>query len=642
MRVALVQQGVWDMALESMPLAAGYLKAVAMTDDVLSASTDVTIHNFGGGDTVGEMARRIFGGADVPDVMGFSVLGWNYRAFGLLSETFKQVNPRGVVVFGGNHVANQGRRVLRSFPEVDIVVDGEGETVFRELLHALVGERWRHALPTIEGITFRGRNGRAVTTRARERIVELDTIPSPFLTGAIPMVGDDGRFKYDVALMETNRGCPYKCSFCYWGGAIGQKVRSFSRARLRQELEYLARHEVETVVLCDANFGLLPQDLAFVDDLIDVRNRHGYPRFLETSWAKNKSKTFYSIVKVMSDHGLRSSFTLALQTLDDATLSQMHRTNMRLNEWEDLAEWLESEGLDCYAELIWGAPGETVESFLAGYDRLATRVSRIAVYPMLIIPNTRYATEREQHGLVTVRGDHDDFEYVVSHATMTVAENEYVQRFLFWARTVAENMFFRFIFAPLRRLANMSQSEVLLSLARWFEDCDEPAAAPLKASRARIGDPAIVPHVLHYLYSEPAIPHLLRAWWDEAISPLVAADHRALIDDVFEYDSATRPVYAPPGTPHPDLAVVDVGGTPYYVAHHRFAYDVPAIHAALKRDAEHIDVRPQPYEVTLYYKVGFHEQLDNHEMTRQYLGIPEPDVYREARAHLRDRDVVTL
>ena len=51
----------------------------------------------------------------------------------------------------------------------------------------------------------------------------------PFLTGAIPMVDAAGNFLYDVGMLETNRGCPYSCSFCYWGGATGQKVRSFSR-----------------------------------------------------------------------------------------------------------------------------------------------------------------------------------------------------------------------------------------------------------------------------------------------------------------------------------------------------------------------------------------------------------------------------
>ncbi|WP_434447386.1 radical SAM protein [Lentzea sp. E54] len=159
------------------------------------------------------------------------------------------------------------------------------------------------------------------------------------------------------------------------GGATGQRIRAFSRERLRAELELFAKHKVHTIVLCDANFGILPIDAEFIDDMIEVRNQYGYPRALETSWAKNKSKLFFDIVRRMKEAGMRSSFTLALQTLSEDTLKTMNRHNMKVNEWEDLARWLDQEGLDCYAELIWGAPGETVESFMEGYDRLSRHMS---------------------------------------------------------------------------------------------------------------------------------------------------------------------------------------------------------------------------------------------------------------------------
>lgn len=178
---------------------------------------------------------------------------------------------------------------------------------------------------------------------------------------------------------------------------------------------------MHTVVLCDANFGLLPSDAEFVEDLIATRDRYGFPQALETSWAKNKSKIFYEIVRTTARAGMRSSFTLALQTLSDSALDAMNRRNMKVNEWEDLAEWLSQEGLDCDAELIWGAPGETVESFADGYDRLSKYVSRIAVYPLLL-PNTDYAEKKQEYGIVSVRGDDDDFEYVLAHQTMTFAE----------------------------------------------------------------------------------------------------------------------------------------------------------------------------------------------------------------------------
>jgi radical SAM superfamily enzyme YgiQ (UPF0313 family) len=225
--IGLVQQSAWDLPIDSMPLAAGYMKAVLDADPDLGPETDVRIHNLRGGWPIMQMARMIFGDGEIPDVLAFSVLGWNYRNFACLAELYKQLEPDGVTVFGGNHVSNQGRKVFRECPSVDIVVNGEGELTFRDLTAALLTDRREPHLPGIPGLSFRSpEDGSCVTTSERDRIDNLDVIPSPFLTGAIPLLDRDGHFPYEFALLETNRGCPYTCSFCYWGGATGQRVRS--------------------------------------------------------------------------------------------------------------------------------------------------------------------------------------------------------------------------------------------------------------------------------------------------------------------------------------------------------------------------------------------------------------------------------
>ncbi|GGO19391.1 hypothetical protein GCM10011574_44800 [Microbispora bryophytorum] len=414
----------------------------------------------------------------MPDVLAFSVLGWNVRQFGALAETFKQVNPKGTVIFGGNHVSNQAERTLRQWPVVDVIVNGEGELTFVDLLSHIADGRTD--LADVAGISYRDADGSVRTTAERARIEDLDIISSPILNGVLPLHNDTGAFRYDVALLETNRGCPYHCSFCYWGGAVGQRVRSFSRGRLRAELEALARSGAETVVLCDANFGILRADLEFVEDLVEVRRRYGYPRALESSWAKNKSKTFYEIVDIMRREGIRSSFTLALQTLSDDALATMNRTNMKINAWKDLTERLSADGMDIYAELIWGAPGETPESFLKGYDELARHVSRIAAYPLILLPNTDYVERKDLYGFVTIRGDRDDFEYVLANKDMTLRQNLSMQRFLFWARLLAENLVLRHVFPALRAVGGRRQSEVILSIADHVEG-RQGAGAQLRA-----------------------------------------------------------------------------------------------------------------------------------------------------------------
>ena len=139
-------------------------------------------------------------------------------------------------------------------------------------------------------------------------------------------------------------------------------MHSFSRERLREELEFFGRKRIQNICLCDSNFGMLAADQTFLEDFIATRSQHRFPHALTTSWAKNKGKLFYDIVRTMRQAGLSADFTLAIQTLDPDALRSSRRQNMAINKFEDLCEWLHNEGLGAYAEMIWGLPGETYDS----------------------------------------------------------------------------------------------------------------------------------------------------------------------------------------------------------------------------------------------------------------------------------------
>jgi radical SAM C-methyltransferase len=631
-RITIVQQGAWDAPLPTMPLAAGYLRAVAEANPAISSRAEVRIENLPGGGDLRAAAVRLFSDS-VPDVIAFSVLGWNQRTFGELARTYKQLRPDGLVIFGGNHVSHQASRVFSLFPDVDIVVNGEGERTFEELLLWWIEGAPRSQLHDVRGISFReSTNGlisesvQVVVTPDRPRCEDLDSLPSPFLSGAIPLTDDAGRFPYDVALMETNRGCPYKCSFCYWGGAIGARVHEFSRERLREELELLGSHGVESVVLCDANFGMRSSDLRFVEDFIEVRNALGAPRYLEASWTKNKSDTFFEIVSLMKAEGLSSSFTLALQSLDGPTLEGMARRNMQLNEWTDVATFLRDQDLECYAELIWGAPGESPESFFAGYDALARVVPRIAVYPLLVIPNTSYDERRAEYGLVTVRGTDDDFEYVLSHDTMTAQENLEVQRVVFWARVLAENALLRWCWPALELIPGLTQSGAIRAFADRVDRSELLFAEDVRSYFRPFADSTSIGAALRCIHSRPAEALVLfETWWEQDILARAKPESLAFLRSVFRFDWLTRPVYVEPGTREP-LPVEEIGGEAYYVHPvELFDHDVPGTLGAAGFPLVEVPA-VQPQQVQIVAKVGFHDCVENHEMGVHYTGRPRGSV----------------
>jgi hypothetical protein len=437
--------------------------------------------------------------------------------------------------------------------------------------------------------------------------------------------------------METNRGCPYTCSFCYWGGAIGQKIRKFSLERIGAELDRVGQERITEVVLCDANFGMLAQDELFVEMLIKTREKYGFPRSFETSWAKNKSQTFYRIVERMKKTALRSSFTLSLQTLHNPALALMNRNNMKLNAWQELATWLRERGLSCYSELIWGVPGETSESFLAGYSALSEHLSRIAVYPLLVMPNTDYSDNRREHGFVLRRGDLDDFEYVVSHKTMSFDENKRMHQFIFWARVVAENQILRYVWAPLRLLEGLGQVEILQSMDHWFEAQTDPISRGLIECRADMVDNIDASQVtrgIHYFYQEERLSEKLRDWWREEILARVKPENRPFLEELFDYDLETRPRYHPLDghtNGNADLETVQINEERYYVRRGvGFSYDIPALHANLVA-GEAVSFERHPHEITLYYREGFAKHMDNHEFVLRYVGKTRRQIDAEHR-----------
>lgn len=622
LRVSLVHQGVWKMSTLSMPLSLGYIKATAYADPGIRSSTDINICAFRGSATASEIIRDLLS-EGVPDVLGFSVCGWNLYRFAAVAEAYRQVKPDGWIVFGGPHVANQAERVCRLYPSVDIIANGEGEFIFRDLLEARLAGRDKSELDHIPGISFQ-REGRVVTTAKRDRIANLDDIPSPFLEGILPFRDAHGRAIYDVALLETNRGCPYKCAFCYWGGAVGQKVRAFSRERLREELELLARQGVESIALCDANLGMLPGDETFVDDVIRMKERYGYPLNIEASWAKNKGERFYKIVRQMKQAGLKSSFTLSLQSLDPKVLENMRRKNMQLNEFEELARWVRAEGLDIYAELIWGLPGETADTFIEGYDRISEYVSRIATYPHLVLPNTDFDQNRERYGLVTIRHEDCDFEYVISHPDMTIEENARMHQFLFWARVIGENTVFRNIWVPLRKLASIKQSQVLKSLDEWagrqtdevvrgIWECRQEMVRTMDSSRTHRGT--------RYFYYEHALATRLQSWWREEILPAVPAHLRAFFTELFRYEMATLPIPEDSDLAS-QLKTAYFDEKEYFVREvGDFHFDMPTLLRSIQA-GEPCDLVAEgpPRSETFYYRSGFSDYIDNHEFVILYSG----------------------
>lgn len=235
-------------------LALGYIRAYAQADIRLRGAVGfITIDLDCDTDPWWVAYRAI---ALEPDVVAFSVTCWNATAVYAAARIVREALPDVLIVLGGPEVGPIAEEVLATQPAVDAVVRGEGEVTFAELLHARLKGRpvWR-----VEGVTAR-RDDRVVVADDRALLGDLDSIPSPYLTGLVDVV--DG-----ATYVETYRGCPHRCGYCYEGKGYG-RLRHFSFERVAAEIEYVASKGVRSFSFIDSVFNLTPDRLRTLSDLL--------------------------------------------------------------------------------------------------------------------------------------------------------------------------------------------------------------------------------------------------------------------------------------------------------------------------------------------------------------------------------------
>ena len=140
------------------------------------------------------------------DLVGFSIYVWNERISLEIARRLKILKPEIITVFGGPQVPDKPENWLASNSQIDRIIHNEGERAF---------------LALVEGIDD---NAQALRFM---RLNDLDEIPSPFLEGTFDSLMAANPSEKWIGLWETNRGCPFRCTFCDWGSATAAKVTKF-------------------------------------------------------------------------------------------------------------------------------------------------------------------------------------------------------------------------------------------------------------------------------------------------------------------------------------------------------------------------------------------------------------------------------
>ncbi len=388
----MLQTGISYSNGTYLPYAAASLAACALADKEISE-----VYSLGRIFCTREAPEKIAGSLNNPDVFAFSCYVWNYEHNKAVARLVKDKFPDCLIVFGGHNIPENSTAALDENPFVDVLIFGEGETAFREILRRRINGE---PLNTVKGIACR-ENGAPVMTAAAE-VQSLEELPSPYQMGLLDEpLASHPELSFS-AILETNRGCPYHCAFCDWCEQSA-KIREFPLERVIGDLNWMAEHKIEFCYCADANFGIIARDKKIVEEAVKLKEKTGYPMKFRVNFAKHNNQTVFDITKKLEENGLNKGATISFQSMTPEALKNIGRENMPISRFSELMELYSAAGISTYSELILGLPGESREEFCRGVCSLleAGQHSTLFIYNCELIVNSLMAKPDyiKKHGI---------------------------------------------------------------------------------------------------------------------------------------------------------------------------------------------------------------------------------------------------
>src|SRR5207302_6065150 len=308
-----------------------------------------------------------------PEILGCSNYVWNSNLSEWALGYAKRINPKIVTVQGGTNYPFQpdGQiEFLSRHPNTDLYVYYEGEVSFLNLLRRFLEVRDLRGMKEapIAGCQFLSpRDGSLVSGPQVDRLKSLDEIPSPYATGLLDEFFD-GRL---TPMMETTRGCPFKCNFCNAGDEYFDKVNMFSLDYIVEEIRYIAPRisavGVSNLTLADNNFGMYRRDADICQVIKETQETHKWPMGIIATTGKNNKERIIKATEILGNSLL---VNMSVQSMDKDVLIKIKRDNISLKTYTQVNEVLTRQGRSQNAEIIVPLPGETYESFMRGTQSL--------------------------------------------------------------------------------------------------------------------------------------------------------------------------------------------------------------------------------------------------------------------------------
>lgn len=290
------------------------------------------------------------------DVLGFACYIWNIEMTLHVVDMVKSVRPDIKIVLGGPEVSFTADELLERCPNIDYIVQGEGEEAFHALVTALqVGNDGLD--PVIPGVRGR-RDSSILGSLEAVEVSDLSSIPFPYTEE------DMEDLEHKIIYYESSRGCPFSCQYCLSGNK--NTVRFFPQERTLEELQWFIDHGVKQVKFVDRTFNCAPHHhrplMEFMRDSDTDMNFHlEMEPELMTEWETN--------ILCETPPG-RIQIEVGVQSTHKKTLDAINR----YNDWpyiqKSIRPIIQAGRTHVHMDLIVGLPHEDFNRFGQSFNDL--------------------------------------------------------------------------------------------------------------------------------------------------------------------------------------------------------------------------------------------------------------------------------
>jgi len=326
-------------------------------------------------DQVADAALELSHLLDVPLDIGLGVYVWNDAYVHQILAYLRREGFTGRIILGGPQISYTGQGLEALYPEADVFIRGYGEEALTAV--TATGERIDQ-----EGVHWAGELDRCLQAK-----VDLERLPSPLLTGEIDLSGGQRFIRW-----ETQRGCPYRCSFCQHREAGARlKHRELDSARLRQEIALFARSSVDDIAVLDPIFNI---GAIYLDVLHAFREIRFAGRLSLQCRFEAVDEAF---LEACAGLNVRPEF--GLQTIHPIEGRAINRPN-RLEKVETVIAQLHARSIPFEVSIIFGLPEQTLASFRETVDFcLRQRIPVVKAFPLMLLRGTELERDRARWAL---------------------------------------------------------------------------------------------------------------------------------------------------------------------------------------------------------------------------------------------------